>query len=91
MVIGTMVHRANFRNGGKLVLLERIELSTSSLPMGASSAKARNSAIGLILFRQYVRFIVHFVPKYVHWYMNKKPPILAGTEGAQRTKGVRYE
>lgn len=87
VVIGTMVHRAVFRNGGKLVLLERIELSTSSLPMGASSAKPRNSAVVYNLFRQYVPFWVTFVPKYVHWYMNKKAPDpLQGPRATQRRR-----
>lgn len=60
LVASTSVHGAVFRNGGIMVLLGRIELPTSSLPMVSPNAKLRFSGLFASLFGQYSTFLVAY-------------------------------
>ncbi|ASK88442.1 GIY-YIG nuclease family protein [Sphingorhabdus sp. SMR4y] len=74
-----------------MVLLERIELSTSSLPMQGISANWQFCVGFCALFRQYVPIFVAFVHETVHWYMvhKKAPATVVSDEGRTTTRKDR--
>lgn len=84
MVVCTLVHRPIFKNGGKMVLLERIELSTSSLPMEASNANLPFFGCNYGIFRQYSAIKLYFRRfSCTYGTYNKKPPPLGRVTRAE--------